>query len=164
MLHGSRSPSESKSNIVHFQLFPLRKTGKTDAYMMYKQDICINHICLHINYYIYFEINAYTTVAKARKSCFSWSLLRLWVHVLVAGAGRYLCNTAGGGGLWYHQTLVPWFFQWLETWVVQCQVTGLRKNRELWKGKGHIHTQRSHRKPFKMYVWDVDVPFQKKVI
>ena len=56
MLHGSIpfvfdiyinwSPSESKSNIVHFQWFPLRKTGKTDAYMMYKYDICINHICL----------------------------------------------------------------------------------------------------------------------
>ena len=55
-------------------------------------------------------------------------------------------------------------FPMVKTWVVQCQVAGLRKKlRTMKRQRSHPHPK-TQRKPFKMYVWDVDVPFQKKVI
>ena len=44
LMLGHHPRANNVQTLYILQLFPLRKTGKRDAYMMYKQDICINHI------------------------------------------------------------------------------------------------------------------------
>ena len=126
----NRSPSESKSNIVQFQLFPLRKTGKTDAYMMYKQDICINHIYSHI--LIINNLLSYKCLPLCRKLEKVVFPGRMAIEVMSSCSGGRCRALPLQHCRWWWPVVssnsCTVVFPVVKTWVVQCQVAGIRRN------------------------------------